>query len=283
MRVLVESREDVASRTIAKALRRRHAFEPDATARSFRGRAVESSEDVPDAVLVSIETRHIHAERLDEDLAKAGVAPDAVVFLSRHASKTGRPTLTVHPLGNFGEAPLGGEADRFTPAPARLMTHTLRKLKAARDAANYDAEVAYEVTHHGPLFTRTPAFFVELGSTEKAWKDATGGRLVAGALVEALTTPVPDDPVLLGLGGGHYAPRFTEAALTRPVAYGHMWPRHRMGDDHDPAVLVPRLVEASADGVVGAHVHQLPVEARDAVRAALDQAGLPERDPGQAA
>lgn len=282
MRIVVESREDVASRTIAHALRKKYGFEPDATARAFRGRAVETSEDVADTVLVPIETRHINAEHLDEDLAQAGLAADVVVFLSRHASRSGLPTLTVHPLGNFGEAPLGGQPDRFTPAPARLMTHTLRKLKAARDAANYEAEVAYEVTHHGPLMTKAPGFFLELGSTEKAWKSTKGGRLVADALVEALTTPVADDPVLLGLGGGHYAPRFTEAALTRPVAYGHLWPRHRMGDDYDPAVLVPRLVEASPDGVDGAHIHQLPSEAKYAVRNALDMVGIPARDPGQA-
>ncbi len=283
MRIVVESREDVASGTIAAALRKRHGFRPDAAGRAFGGHAVEASDDVPDTLLVSIPTRHINAEHLDEELAASGLTPDVLVFLSRHASRSGKPTLTVHPLGNYGEAPLGGRPDRFTPAPARLMTHTLRKLKEARDAADYGADVAYEVTHHGPLLTRTPAFFLELGGTEKAWKDAKGGHVVAGALVDALTTPVPEDPVLLGLGGGHYAPRFTEAALTRPVAYGHLWPRHRMGDDHDPGLLVPRLVDASADGVDGAHLHQLPAEAKDAVRAALEKAGIPERDPGHVA
>lgn len=281
MRIIVESREDVASRTIAQALRDDHGFEPAAAVGSWRGGPVEASGAFDDAVMVSIEERHIQAERLDDELRQAGLDPDVVVFLSRHASRSGHPTLTVHPLGNFGEAALGGEPDRFTQAPARLMTHTLRKLREARDAVSYPAEVSYEVTHHGPLLS-TPAFFLELGSTDKAWTDEAGGRVVADALVAALTVPVPDDPVLLGLGGGHYAPRFTEAALDRPVAYGHLWPRHHMGRDHDPALIVPRLVAASADGLDGAHVHQVPAEAKQALRAALDEAGIPEAEPSEA-
>ncbi|MGE4577817.1 MAG: D-aminoacyl-tRNA deacylase, partial [Candidatus Methanomethylophilaceae archaeon] len=30
-----------------------------------------------------------------------GVDPEMVIFMSRHSSESGRPALTVHPIGNY--------------------------------------------------------------------------------------------------------------------------------------------------------------------------------------
>jgi D-aminoacyl-tRNA deacylase len=39
----------------------------------------------------------------------------------------------------------------------------------------------------------------------------------------------PDDsPVLVGIGGGHYAPRFTDVAFQRNIAFGHMIPSYHI-------------------------------------------------------
>jgi D-aminoacyl-tRNA deacylase len=272
MRILVESRADAASKTIAQALRTHHGFV--AADHEFEGSPVEQSPHVPDAALVSIERIHVHAEGLDVGLDAAGLRPAQIVFLSRHASQSGRPTLTVHPLGNFAQARVGGESGRFTPVPAALMTNTLRRLAHYRTATAFAAEVAFEVTHHGPLL-RTPAFFAELGSDEAAWRDPAGGAIVAAAVVDALQAPADDDPVLLGLGGGHYAPRFTEAALSKRVHYGHMWPRHHMMQEEDVKALAA-AVAAATPGASGYHEHEgtIPTPLRRPLEEAMHAAGL---------
>jgi D-aminoacyl-tRNA deacylase len=148
------------------------------------------------------------------------------------------------------------------------MTQTLRALARARDLEGYAAEVTFEATHHGPRL-ESPAFFVELGSDATAWEDPTGGRTVARAVHEALRTAVPDYPVAVGLGGGHYAPRFTEAALTRRVHYGHLWPRYHMNDRVDVADLLAKAV-AATPGCTGVHIHDGTVPRT--LRPAFDEA-----------
>lgn len=275
MPVLIQSLPDTASRTIAGELGRLTPWAP--TRHTVDGTPVLTATDHDGLLLATIKDLHIHAEDLEARLRHAGVAPDEIVFLSRHASKTGRATLTVHPLGNFAEAAYGGRPGVFTPVPAGRMSQTLRALAAARDEASYPAEVAFEVTHHGPALA-TPAFFVELGSTPAQWQDPAGGRTVAQAVLAAATAPVPRHPVLLGLGGGHYAPRFTENALTRAVHYGHLWPAHHMTDRVDAATTLAALAQATPD-LAGVHRHQVPRAWRAVLDDALQKAGLAEADP----
>ena len=49
------------------------------------------------ARLITINKIHIHAEKIDN-----------IIFLSRHKAASGKPSLTVHPIGNWGEADYGG-------------------------------------------------------------------------------------------------------------------------------------------------------------------------------
>ena len=147
-----------------------------------------------------------------------------IVFPSRHRSESGIACLTVHPLGNLGPtAEVGGEPGRLVPTAARLMADTLRQLEVPARAISVPA--TYEATHHGPLLHQ-PAFFVEIA---EALPDAER-RAVAIPLADALLDldEDPADRVAVGVGGGHYAPHFTELALTRRWAFGHMVPRHAL-------------------------------------------------------
>ena len=62
-------------------------------------------------------------------------------------------------------------------------------------------------------------FYIEIGSYEEIWDRKDAAEAIAKSILEIRDE---GDPVVLCIGGGHYAPRFTEVALTRKVAIGHM-------------------------------------------------------------
>ncbi|MEC7712877.1 MAG: D-aminoacyl-tRNA deacylase, partial [Candidatus Thermoplasmatota archaeon] len=112
--------------------------------------------------LISINNIHIKAERIDEDYEiKENVKINNIIFLSRHKAASGKPSLTVHPIGNWGKAEYGGEEGKITPASPKIMTSLLREIKE-NQLEGFD--VCFEATHHGPLLN-TPTIFLEIGST----------------------------------------------------------------------------------------------------------------------
>ena len=149
-------------------------------------------------------------------MAAFGEPVELVVYLSKHRSESGRPSLTVHPLGNPRAADLGGRPGSLVPAAPRWMTGALRTLR--REAATLEYDVTFEATHHGP-YLETPSFFIEQGSTEREWGDREASRAIARTLLAL--EPV-DAPVAIGVGGGHYVPRHTDLAKTRRIAFGHL-------------------------------------------------------------
>jgi len=155
--------------------------------------------------------RLIYEERLDER-----VQADRIIFLSRHTSVNPEPVLTVHVTGNFGEAAYGGAPDELSAADPGMMQAVLRNLmKYAPDG--YRA--GYEITHHGPSDLTTPSFFVEIGSTEKEWRDVRAAAAVARSVLSA----VPGDFLpLIGFGGTHYAVRQTVISSETRGAFGHI-------------------------------------------------------------
>jgi len=102
------------------------------------------------------------------------------------------------------------------------MTDALRRVAAEGRALGY--AVTFESTHHGP-YLETPTFYVEVGTSERAWADARAAAVLARAVLAASD---PGDPVAVGVGGGHYMPRVTDVALARRVSFGHMVPSHAL-------------------------------------------------------
>ena len=150
------------------------------------------------------------------------------VFASKHSSESRIPTLTVHPVGNYSKAEFGGVDGILSPSSPRFMTTALRDLAA--NSKGLEFKVSFETTHHGPL-TDGPAFYIEIGSCEEFWSRDDAGVAVARTI---LGVGESDHPTIICIGGGHYAPRFTELALTREVAIGHMAANYALDvlDDH---------------------------------------------------
>ncbi|UCD12980.1 MAG: D-aminoacyl-tRNA deacylase [Thermoplasmatales archaeon] len=229
--IIVSSIEDSASTNIKKRLLEQSTWD---TVDSFDDISVYRHSTMQDIVIVTINNRKITRENLDLEIEnKLGIKPKQVIFISRHTSKMKKPTLTVHPIGNYGEARFGGIPKTLvTPAP-RLMTHLLRLIKKNLQSTNLGYQVCYEVTHHGP-FLETPTLFVEIGSTEKEWRKKEPAKIIAQSILQLLEKyryeeDCPDDiTVLLGIGGGHYAPRFTDVVFEKKAAFGHMIPSYQI-------------------------------------------------------
>ncbi len=170
---------------------------------------------------------HLYDLGLSSDLQAAlGTRLEGVIFPSVHRSERGLPALTVHPLGNLGpEARLGGLPRRLTPVPARLMTGAFLALCEA--GGDLGVPVSFESTHHGPLLS-FPAFFLEAGSAPEVWEDPRVHRALAATLRALGGGRSVEGPIVVGIGGGHYAPRFRDLVRHRKVALGHVVPDHHV-------------------------------------------------------
>ncbi|MCL1978911.1 MAG: D-aminoacyl-tRNA deacylase, partial [Methanomassiliicoccaceae archaeon] len=172
-----------------------------------------------------------------------------VVFMSRHSAASGEASLTVHPIGNFHENRFGGRERTLVRSNPALMTDALRRIARYNDMENF--RVCFEVTHHGPWLDK-PTFFIEIGSDERNW----GNERAADILSDVILDMGPNDyDTAVGVGGGHYAPRFTEVALGFGINFGHMLPNYQMegaGDD-DILRMVKEACEASETKLVYMH------------------------------
>src|SRR2546425_7132420 len=125
MRLAVASLLDPASVAQRDALLRVGGWEDAGT---FAGQSALRRGDL---VLVTIPDLHLYHDHVDREAEAAlGEKPEVVVFLSKHRSESGTPSLTVHPIGNFGAADYGGRPGTLVPTDARFMTETLRRIRA---------------------------------------------------------------------------------------------------------------------------------------------------------
>jgi len=245
MRLLVASTPDPASVNLRDRLLEAADWTVDG---EYQGRECHRLRDM---LMVTMDQLHLHLDRVDRTVGQAlGVDIEEVVFLSKHRAASGKPTLTMHPIGNFGKADYGGEEGKLVPASPSFLSGLLRALSTSAQGLPF--EVSYEVTHHGP-YLDVPTTYVEIGSDETKW----GNLDAAKAMADALLNWVPaDGPTVVGIGGGHYAPRFTEVTLSKRVRFGHMVAKHVLEGKADQEVLgiVKKAMEASRTGF--AYVHK---------------------------
>ena len=138
-----------------------------------------------------------------------------MLFLSKHAAASGRPCLTVHPIGvphlePEETPPYGGRAGEAPPPSPRLAAFWRALQRYADDERIPEFEVSLEVTHHGP-WQHGPAAFLEVGSTAATWAHAGAAEVWADVLLDVLRLELeggqaPNEPshvpVLVTLGGG---------------------------------------------------------------------------------
>ena len=182
-------------------------------------------------IMMTTPDLHIHIEDIDRRISDAGISVDEVVFMSRHSAASGEAAMTVHPIGNFRENKFGGKERTLVRSNPAIMTDALRKIVKYNDMENF--KVCFEVTHHGPWLDK-PTFFIEIGSDERNW----GNERAAHILSDVLLDMEPNDyDTAIGVGGGHYAPRFTEVALSFKINFGHMLPNYQIEGASDDDII----------------------------------------------
>jgi D-aminoacyl-tRNA deacylase len=246
MRLLVCSLEDTASINIRDRLLEIGGWKETKTFRSHP--VFERGSDV----MVTIDQVHLYADNLDVEATQALAQPfDPVVFLSRHRAASGIPTLTVHPIGNFAKAEYGGRPETLVPSAPDLMTSCLRELQ--KRSSGLPFQVGFEVTHHGPLLS-VPTMFIEIGSGEQNWGDREAARAIASTLLEV---KLIEAPKAIGIGGGHYAPRFSEVVATKRISFGHMIPNYFCDHASDERLLqVLEEARAKSGGADLVYIHK---------------------------
>lgn len=256
--LIVSSTEDPASTNMKTSLLEQTTWEEFGV---FHNTPVYRHATMKDVVLVTIPDRKIRHEHIDTEIHDhLHLEPRIAVFLSRHRSKMEEPTLTVHPIGNYGEAEFGGQPRTLIPAAPRFMAHLLRLIKKHLQTTDLQYHVCYEVTHHGP-FLNIPTLFAEVGSTEHQWREKKPAEIIAASLLELLSSYHYEQdfpttiPVLLGIGGGHYAPRFTDVVFERNVSFGHMIPTYQI----DAGAIDDEMIEQAMQttpNLTGVYLHK---------------------------
>lgn len=186
----------------------------------FQGYPLYEKEDI---VLARCRQHICYLEQLDD------LGAEQIIVASSHKSEAGTPSLTVHSTGNFGKNELGGNAKELSFTNSQVIRNIyLQMLK--NEMADY--MVCLEQTHHGPTGFKTPLCFVELGSSEKQWRDEKAAEFLADCILRGLKTDEKAESVI-GVGGNHYASLFSK--LESDYAFGHMCPKYAL-DNLDEAM-----------------------------------------------
>lgn len=217
--LLVASTSNVASMTIAEALIDGSGFA--STGVNLLGKPVYQKGSL---LLAFFDGSIVSPPDLDQYFN-----PQAYIFLSTHRAESGIPALTAHTTGNFSaEAEVGGNPRELGRSDPALLKNYLRAL-AARKAEVEGYEITMEATHHGPTSLQKPVMFVELGATEKEWKDRHAAGVIAESLLKSLTEKEIWSRVALGFGGTHYPKKFTEMTTESDIAFAFVAPKHALG------------------------------------------------------
>lgn len=184
--------------------------------------------------LYTINSEHIYTDGLDRK-----IDADLFIFISKHSAVEGRPSLTCHPIGNFGKAEKGGREKTLCTAPSFFLKNILNELNKNSDDADYD--VTMEATHHGP-FLEKPILFVEIGSSEKEWEDQNAGSIIAKSLISTIKNNSNNNysinknfneknnnyESVFVIGGSHYNHVATKAMLKTNFGVGHICAKYNL-------------------------------------------------------
>ena len=257
-----------------------------------------------EAEALLIEGLHIWADGIDlEHESVTGYDVDDVLVLSRHVSASDTPALTLHAIGVPGEIPHGNRArsggitGKVVP-PSTMFAHLFRTMSRIARENNLDQEydITLETTHHGPLLDK-PTLYLEIGSTPDRWEDKRASRVWAETISLCLGLECENPlrwsgsgDVMLGLGGGHYAPRHKAVISGTEVWVGHILANYALVFEephegglplgpwkHSVIVALDSTREAFPGGEVFAHLDRKSFKGwqRQALSGLLSDLGVP--------
>ncbi len=249
----------------------------NATSRNI-GRAIVASSDFEELDTVSgyrhfrsgrVDALEIRGSILDCSFLDRIISTDFIVFVCSHSSSGGIASFTTHHEGNWSmEAKLGGKPKELSVAAPGAALAVMEGLKKNNDSA---LQVIYEATHHGPLL-KTPSFFVEVGGTNEALESKKYSGIVARSVMDALSENETSPDCVLGLGGMHYAEKFTRVAFGKGCAFSHIMPKYHIAEID----MLQQAVERSSPRPEKAMIEWKSIKAsdREKIIAELNRIGI---------
>lgn len=254
--IIVASRSDQASLSIAQALVRHHGFSKTRDDGPSNLEVYEGER----ATLLLVDKECIYIELND-----LPVSPTRIIFVSKHRSAQDHPALTVHTTGNLGsEAKYGGRPSEVSWVEPGTVKTALSELRMGVVEAGREMEVTMEATHHGPTSFKVPVCFIEIGSTSKEWTEPALGEIAAHAVAKAIEPSKRTFTNAVGFGGTHYSARHTRINLdpNSEFAIGHLLPKHAF-ENGVSSIVLKEVFEKTIggcktalvdwDGLKGAH------------------------------
>ncbi len=214
---IIVSEKDIAGMTIRKSLLEYHDFV----------KTDKSYHNIP-VYKIEIEDKKVFLYTIEEDsIYFEDILPgDYLIYATKHKSKSGKRTLSVHVPGNYGDAEFGGNERELSTAPTILLKTTFNILTEKGQDTEYS--VTLEATHHGPSFQK-PVMFIEIGSKELQWKDKNAGKIIADTIIKSIEEYKPiKGKVAIGFGGTHYCSNFNKVELRTDIAMSHICPKYNV-------------------------------------------------------
>lgn len=239
--LILASKADSASLTLHQAMIEAHTWN---STPSPLGELLISDEI--DAHMLLINEIHIKSDNVGKvHMESVNKNIDDIIVLSKHVSNSEVPAMTIHPIGvptgqEIGEnGRSGGVYGTLVPPNPRLAPFLRAIVRRGTFEPNLSKfDLTLEATHHGPVMS-LPTMYLEIGSSEKEWKDMKLASIWAEIIIENLSSKAPDQNKrwILCIGGGHYAPRHRDILIRSNELVGHILPSYSLPNVDEEASL----------------------------------------------
>jgi D-aminoacyl-tRNA deacylase len=259
---LVCSNRDLASTTISRCFIEKYGFEKDTDSTFY-------SSNYSNIILHISENNLLYLDNLDEKYPNTS----CFIFLSQHRSQANIPALTCHSTGNFDKNNFGGKERELGISYPWLQKQYLIELNNQKDKVPmYD--IIIESTHHGPTSLKKPILFIEIGSTEKQWKDENAAHTVCRSLFKVVTRKKEFcEKAGIALGGNHYPTKFNKILLESKYGLGAIATKHDL--PYLDNLLIKQMIRRNIEEVTFALVDVKGLgKEKSRILSALDEVGI---------
>ncbi len=179
--------------------------------------------DIPENItLYETDKEIVRHENIDEESEL--IHCDFFIFASKHQSKSGIPSFSVHPISNFGSADLEGKKKELCISMPGLMKQAFLLMK---EKAPLEYDVIYEATHHGP-FLEKPSMFIEIGARESEWNNKEAGQIMAEIILETIKSGPAESIPAVCIGGQHTCTNFLKIIQNTKYSLAHCCPKYAL-------------------------------------------------------
>lgn len=235
---------------------------------------------LPHVPILEFSKDSVNLEEIDEKEEQLKKV-DFIIFATKHASKKGTRSLSLHAPGNWRNADFGGKVGKICSTSALALKFLFEKLNENAKLAGWQDEITLECTHHGPLIKK-PCCFIEVGSDETGWKDKKAAEIIAKTIQEFQNFNKWKNEnrtrlkIALAIGGPHYCPNFNRIQLSKDSGYaiGHILPEYQFPLNESMITEAMEKTHEHLDKVIIDWKGCGNAESRDKVIALVEKLGL---------